>query len=417
MRTYVFSLTILILFWLGAANAVAGSKEQEISLSDLDDKSVTLQNLNPLRLPGKTYDDRAHETIITGYAVTSYRYNNNGVGHGHGNELHFGQDAPDTKEFGFNLMEVGFTKRFSDYAWVAAAMEVGQHSHEGDTETEIELDAGEIHLVAPFGNGIDFTLGKFNSPVSFEPEDAPLLLQASHSLVYQFASPAKMTGLLVTYPILENLEVRGIVFNGWNQDGDNNDAKSGGFQIGFAPTLWLDTKFSYLVGAELSDNDDDLRHVFDAVATLTPLERWILGIELAYGVEENQSLVDPGESSEFFSGQVTAHHDFTRNVGGTFRYSFFDDMDGNASIHPRQERTMHEITAAATIHLHPEFLGYLGFGVIPKTQHLLSGIDLRFEYRHDWINEVTGDSAFFVDEDENPESDRDMFIVELVASF
>ncbi len=403
---------------LFTAQAVAG--EKEISLDDLDQPSLNLQSLNPGRLPGKSYDDRARQTIITGYAVTSYTYNNNGVAHGHGNELHFGQDPADNSRFGFNLMEIGFTKRYSDYAWVAAAVEIGQHFHDGELETETELDAGEVHLVAPIGNGIDFALGKFNSPVSFEQEDAPLLLQASHSLAYQFASPSKMVGLMATYPIQENLEVRGAVFNGWNRnagDGENNDSKSFLLQVGYAPLPWLDTKVSYLIGAEQEDNDDDQRHVIDIVATMTPWRNWILGFEFAYGRDENSNPAENnGDDFEFYSGQATVHYDFTRWLGTTARYSFYDDKDGGPDIHPRQDRTMHEVTFAPTFHISPELLGYMGFGVIPRTQHLLSGIDLRLEYRHDWVDEDSA-SGFFENEDGGRESTRDSFIAELVASF
>ena len=40
-------------------------------------------------------------------------------------------------------------------------------------------------------------------------------------------------------PFNENLDVKGAVFNGWNQDGDNNNAKSLFFQIGYAPSTNL----------------------------------------------------------------------------------------------------------------------------------------------------------------------------------
>jgi len=402
--------------------AVAG--EKEISLDDLDTSPLSLQSLNPSRMPGKSYDDRARQTIITGYAVASYTYNNNGVVHGHGNELHFGQDPAGNDRFGFNLMEVGFTKRYSDYAWVSAAFEIGQHFHEDhdtnelELETHTELDAGEIHLVAPFGNGIDFALGKFNSPVSFEQEDAPLLLQASHSLAYQFASPSKMVGLMATYPIQENLEVRGAVFNGWNSiiegDGENNDSKSFLAQVGYAPLPWLDTKLSYLVGAEREENNHDKLHVIDLVATATPWRDWIFGFEFAYGSEGNSDPTDNnGDDYEFFSGQATVHYDFTRWFGTTARYSFIDDRDKKFT---HRKQTLQEVTFAPTFHISPEMLGYMGFGVIPRTQHLLSGIDLRLEYRHDWSNRDDA-NGFFQNEDGGKENTRDSFIAEVVASF
>ncbi|PIQ97199.1 MAG: hypothetical protein COV67_05475 [Nitrospinae bacterium CG11_big_fil_rev_8_21_14_0_20_56_8] len=417
-RVLLSLLFALLLQTVGTGPVWAGASGEEITLDDLDDKSLTLNHVNPLRLPGRTYDDKAHQTLITGYAVASYRFNDNGVAHGHGTELHFGQDAANTTRFGFDLISVGFTKRFSDYAWVAAAFEIGLHDNASATNTE--LDVGEIHLVAPVGNGIDFNIGKFNSPVSFEQEDAPLLLQASHSLTYQFGSPAKMSGVLITYPIQENLEIRGAVYNGWDRnagDGDNNKVPSFMVQVGYAPTQWADFRFSFLRGAEVSNNEDDHRNVWDLVATLTPGRNWIVGIEANYGFDENQSNQAGGGPAEWYTGQVTVHRDFTRNFGTTVRYSIFDDRDGHPDIHSRAKRTMNEITIAPVFHISPEFLGYLGFGVIPRTQHMLSGIDLRLEYRYDWINEPENDNRLFSDVRGGRVNERNMFVAEVVASF
>ena len=414
MQRKIFLLFLFLLFPIAMTPAWADSTEKEISLSDLEEKPIDLNNLNPLQLTGKNHDDPTLRTQITGYAVMSYRYNDSGVGpDGLGNELHFGQDEAQTADFALNILELGFTKRFSSWAWVNAALEVGLH--EG-SETEVELDVGDINLMAPIGNGLIFTAGKFNSPVSFEQEDAPLLLQASNSLTFQFASPAKMTGLMMTYPFSESTELRAVVFNGWQSTGDNNDAKSFALQFGYTPWNGLSTKFSYLWGAELEGNDGDVRQVLDLAATVTPFKDWLLGLELAYGWDEDQSTVDPGSDAEWWSGQATLHHDFTSWFGMTLRYSFFKDQDGRPDIHDPQKRTMNEFTVAPVFHISPDLMGYLGMGVIPHSEHLVSGIDLRLEYRYDWIDE-DGPEQFFKHEGGLFTDKRNMFIAELVVSF
>lgn len=409
--------SIVLLLWMLLCPALAAAGEKEISLSDLEDNGISLQDFNPLDVGAKSHDDPAHRTLISGYLVTSYRTTENGVPEAFGNELLFGADPAGTQEFGFNKLALGINKRFSDYAWISAALEVATRIEGGKTEVETELDVGNINLMAPIGSGLIFTLGKFNSPVSFEQEDAPFLLQATHSLAYQFASPAKMTGVMLTYPFSINLEARLIGFNGWQSDGDNNDGKSLAFQIGYAPVYWVNTKWSYIVGAELEDNSRDTRQVFDFVATLTP-GNWLIGLEAAYGREENQSLVNPGDHAEWLSGQVTLHYDFVSYFGLTGRYSFLADHDGRADIEAahRQKRTMNEVTFAPVFHISPDFLGYLGMGMIPQSQHPVSGIDMRFEYRYDWVNE-TGLNTIFQDEAGNPVNNRHSFIVELVARF
>ncbi len=416
MKSKFVASIILVLTLFVTLPVHAGSVEKEISLNDLNDSSLNLQNLNPLRMPGKTYDDKASQTVITGYAAVSFRANDNGVTTRSGNEMPFGLDPAATSDFGFSVMEIGFTKRYSDLFWIGAAFEIKQENEDGTIKTETELSAGEIHLVAPIGNGLDFTVGKFNSPVSFEKEDAPLLLQASHSLAYQLASPSKMVGLMMTYPFNENLDVKGAVFNGWNQDGDNNNAKSLFFQIGYAPSTNLDMHLSLIWGPEENNNENDFRSTLDWVATWLPVRNWIIGVELAYGNDEQGSIRNPGTDADWYSGQVTMHHDFIKWFGTTLRYSFFDDREGRPDIQNRQRRTLNEVTLSPVFHLSPEFLGFMGLSTVPKTRHFLSGIDLRFEYRYDWVNEANA-TGFFQSASGTNKSERNMFNIELVANF
>ncbi|MEE9257956.1 MAG: outer membrane beta-barrel protein [Nitrospinaceae bacterium] len=411
----IILLVALVTFFCGES-ALAGSREKEISLKDLEEGSALFQKINSVQLPEESYDDRARETIISGYAVVAYKYNDNGINTRSGNETVFGQDTASTADFSFKVMEIGFTKRFSDHLWAATSFEIAQENEDGSLKTETALSIGEVHLIAPVGNGIDFTLGKFNSPVSFEQEDSPLLLQASQSLAFQFASPAKMVGLGIRYPFMENLETRAIVFNGWNQDGDNNEGKSLALQVSYGPTRWMDVKFSYLWGPELADNESDNRQVFDLVLTMTPARDLIIAMEGAYGFDERQSAVNPGSDAEWFSGQATLHYDFTKMFGGTLRYSIFDDQDGRPDMQNIQRRTMHEVTLSPTVHLSPGLLGFLGYGVIPKTRHRLAGVDLRLEYRYDWINE-SDNNRFFEGTRNQRKSTRSSFIAEIVVNF
>ncbi|MCH8157059.1 MAG: outer membrane beta-barrel protein [Nitrospinae bacterium] len=416
MKRTLFILITVLVFLLGTGFAHARNKEQKIDLDKLGEGSPIFDDLIPLDSHEDSLDDRAYRTVITGYAVASFNYNDNGVTTRSGNESLFGQTAADTADFLFNVMEIGFTKRFSELLWLSASFEIVRENENGTFKTETDLSTGAFHLVAPIGNGLDFTLGKFNSPVSFESEDAPLLLQASQSLVFQLASPAKMTGLRIMYPFQENLDVQFIVYNGWNQNGDNNNGKSIAFQVGYAPNPWLDSKVSILWGPELADNESDKRWVFDAAFTLTPGTDWIIGLEGAYGLDENQSSIRSGGDAEWFSGEVQVHYDFTEWFGTTARYSFFDDRDGRPDIQSTQPRTLHEVSFAPTFHLSRGYMGFLGYGVIPKTRHPMSGVDIRLEYRYDWVNENSV-AAFFTDARGTRKSSRNSVFVELVASF
>lgn len=413
-------LPIFICQFLYAISAFAQGEEKPVSLDNLGDNSINLNNVISALDSAKGIEDRAHEMLIRGFVVASYRYNANGVAGGTGNDDTFGQDLPDTKSFGVNDMDLAITKRFSQYFWASGEIELTEAiNNDNRTEsTRTELHTAEIHLVAPYGNGVDFALGRFHSPVSFENMHAPLMFQTSHSLTYQYASPAHITGARIHYPIMENLDVTAFVSNsGWAAANvTQNNAQNMTLNLGYAPLRWVDTKISYLYTHPFT-NLNNVRQVGDFTAMMTPFKGWIFGGEIAYGTDQGMSTINPGKDASWWSGQATAHYDFTKTYGLTGRYSFLNDRGGRQDITPTQPRNMHEVTIAPIVHLVPGAIGLLGQGTIPGTKHEVLGIDLRLEYRYDWIAEALGPNSYFIDRFGNAKSNRNMFVAELVASF
>ena len=67
----------------------------------------------------------------------------------------------------------------------------------GTEEAEIEVNLDRFHLtaVAPLGNGVALSFGRFDVPFGMERHDEPLLLTATTSEVFRFGRPERMTGV------------------------------------------------------------------------------------------------------------------------------------------------------------------------------------------------------------------------------
>ena len=63
-----------------------------------------------------------------------------------------------------------------------------------EAEFETNLDRFHITAIAPLGNGLALSFGRFDVPFGIERHDEPLLLTATTSEVFRFGRPDRMTG-------------------------------------------------------------------------------------------------------------------------------------------------------------------------------------------------------------------------------
>ena len=109
-----------------------------------------------------------------------------------------------------------------------------------EAEFETNLDRFHITAIAPLGNGLALSFGRFDVPFGIERHDEPLLLTATTSEVFRFGRPDRMTGFQVSYPFAPWLDLSLWVVNRWENEAtgegdfnDNNQDKSFGGRLGF----------------------------------------------------------------------------------------------------------------------------------------------------------------------------------------
>ena len=214
-----------------------------------------------------------------------------------------------------------------------------------------------------------FTFGKFNAPIGFELLDPPDMFQYSHSLVFTFGTPTNLTGLMASSELSDDVDLAVYLVNGWDNNVDNNRAKTIGGRVGLTPDDDISLGLSTIWGAEADSGNK--RWVVDVDGAIEASEDFLLGFEVNYGWENAASGVRPGNDANWFGVLLMTNILLTDEVGLTVRFDFFDDFDA--------ARTGYDATQYAA--------------AIAPSYQFADGCGILAEYRWDWANRKVYDTT------------------------
>jgi hypothetical protein len=214
-----------------------------------------------------------------------------------------------------------------------------------------------ISYLAPIGTGLQIDAGKYVTQHGAEVIEAKDNWNYSRSLLFALAIPYYHAGVRASYTVNDKVSFMGTVVNGWNNLEDNNDAKTFGGQVIVKPVPALSILQNYMVGAEQANNDDDVRHLFDTVVTVTVTDKVSVMANYDYG---RDSLAGTDVSWKGLAGYLKVQA--TPWLAVIPRVEWFDDGDGFMT---GTSQSMKDTTITG------EF-------------RLLNGLLARVEYRRDW---------------------------------
>ncbi|MGZ6124077.1 MAG: outer membrane beta-barrel protein, partial [Myxococcales bacterium] len=328
---------------------------------------------------------------------------------------------PGRVDFRFEQFSIGAFRTFGSWLSAGASIEIERHGHRHshgfdpafgcpgagacqeqfeseEIATEVSLHRFNVTAVAPIGNGLSLSFGRFDTPFGYERHDAALNLTATTSELQRFGRPQSMTGLQVAYPVTPWLDVTAFVVNRWENETtddppeDDNRAKSIGGRIGFTP-LQGSSLFNLGIGGfwgpEQPDDNHDARWIVDADLAWSPSPSLLFAAEILHGRESGVSFRRRGQpfaAPAVESADVSwtglyalAHWDLETWLGLSLRYGFIHDADGART---GVAQLLQSFTIAPIVHLSRLVEGLQPIGVTyARTRHSLDWVDLRLEYR------------------------------------
>jgi hypothetical protein len=195
-----------------------------------------------------------------------------------------------------------------------------------------EVQEAYVTYTAGIGNGLGIKAGKFVTLLGAEVIEAPFNYNISRSFLFGYAIPFTHTGVLFTYPFMEQVSLSAGIVNGWDNVIDSNKGKSFLGNLTLKPLDILTLSLNGVYGAELPDRGGSKRGVFDLVGTLNVTDHMTFVTNFDYGTESETGL--NGKDADWYgiAGYLNItgaqFHPDWEAFSITQRLEWFDDEDG-----------------------------------------------------------------------------------------
>jgi len=179
---------------------------------------------------------------LSGYVDAGYSYNFTGAANGTSDVTgRFGSDTAGKGDFNLYAVKLALEKALTsenkaqagfrtdvmigeDAAYLANRTSEANLNNNGQNSNYLFLEQAYVSIRAPVGNGWDFKVGKFVSPLGYEVIERPANMNTTYGLIFQ-QLPLYYTGVLSSYKFDDYLAGKLGVVNGSNTD--NNTTTSG----------------------------------------------------------------------------------------------------------------------------------------------------------------------------------------------
>ena len=235
-----------------------------------------------------------------------------------------------------------------------------------------DLEEAYVSGRIPIGNGPVIKVGKFVTLLGYEVIESPNDLNYSRGYLFTFAIPFTTTGVLASYTFTDWLSVQAGLVLGWDRSNTSNSGPSGTGQIAVTPIKDLALALNFIVGPEISGNQNPITWVTEFTANYTGISNLALGFNFDYGWQaDNVFLASQGlgnESAKWYGIAAYAAYDFLKDFRASLRQEWFKDAEGVRT------GTAGGVTLFST--------------TLTLQYNIWKGLFARGEYRHDSANQV-----------------------------
>jgi len=293
--------------------AVAKSDIPQKSLDFLGQTEISgfveasyLYNVNrgPAPVLGRTFDTHPNQFVFDDFKLAMEKplnVNPTNWAVGYRTDLIFGEDAAAIHSSGFNL------------------------------GTDGDLEQAFIDVNVPVGTGLKVIFGKTVTLMGVEVIEQVSNPNFSEGNQFLFVENFTQTGLQLMYQWNDKIDTEFVVFNGWDQLPDNNNALSYMGRIGYA----LDSNTTIAVlgygGPEQTGITGDWRDGGELVVTRKVTDKFTVDLQGDYGHEDNAFLSDglTQANAEWYAAGAWLIYDFTDKIELAFRQDWLKDREGS----------------------------------------------------------------------------------------
>lgn len=237
--------------------------------------------------------------------------------------------STDHLSFFVDEVELDIMKSFGENVRLRADLDFARAASGGAfTMAPFVLEQAYATANIPVGNGIEFLLGRFNTPIGFEAVDVIDNDTISKSVIATGLRSTNTTGMKIYYAFSDLVDLHFYVVNTLTQDSDVkiNDVPSFGLRLGFnwgeegsESTFGISGQF----GPETRASNKHFTYLGDLDLSWWITEAFNLGIE---GIFRRDNAFG-GSNTEYMGGLLNLKYVFSDVWDGTLRFVFAKQFD------------------------------------------------------------------------------------------
>jgi len=337
------------------------------------EKVVLSGSEGPTAEPFSFSEDPSRKLVINGFGVGTYATNFN----------------TSENSFADSALAISLSKLINDQLSVFAQLTTARErsspflGDEGTFASDVSTDIDNLQIswTPSPQRGLQVTFGKFDSALAIERDDAPLNFYATSSFTFEFSRPVKFTGAQLHEAFSPHFEGWAIVGNGWDNDTDNNKAKTGALYGLWNPSPRYHFGLGVIQGGEKDGQTGDQRTTAVATILMQPADAWVVGGESIAGSEPHSAV--GGGTAKWYADMFFVHHRFGRHLAGTLRGDYLDDGGGSRT---GTAQILRSVTVS------PQYVfggGFYGvYRTLDRTSLRLPEFTLRLDLRWDRSSEA-----------------------------
>ncbi|MFO1518118.1 MAG: outer membrane beta-barrel protein [bacterium] len=274
-----------------------------------------------------------------------------------------GGSKSDTFNFYIDQVELDLNKTFGENVRIRADLDFGRAlsgsgRNTGGPGSNFQLEQGYVTANIPIGNGLEFLIGRFNTPIGLEAVDRADNITLSYTNLYKYLRPHNTTGMKLYYAFNDFFDWHLYVVNNLYDTigappatgGQDTPIPSYGTRFGFT---WGQKGKESVVGLSYAGGPEAIArganlmkhftHIADLDFSFHVTDAFIIAGEGIYR-QDNLGGACPiigvapagpslpgnvGKNCKALGGNLTFAYNFNETWNGYFRYDYLHDFQGN----------------------------------------------------------------------------------------